>query len=115
MMNETPITLSEDTTGEVLAGGNLSAPLDRVAIHSVSQQSRYSRYSSNFLPYVLIRIYTHIYYFFWSIARLGDAPLADGRIRVILNENIDMRTQKSSLRIKPARGRAMHRMHGRKA
>ena len=90
--------------------------LDRVATHSVSQQSRYSRYSSNFLPHVLIRIYIHISIsFFLSIARLGDAPLADGRIRVILNENIDMRTQKSSLRIKPARGRAMHRMHGRKA
>ena len=61
MMNETPITLSEDTTGEVLAGGNLSAPLDRVAIHSVSQQPRYSRYSSNFLPHVLIRIYIYTY------------------------------------------------------
>ena len=49
--------------------------------------SRYSRYSSNFLSHVLIRtnmyIHTRIFvYFFWSIARLGDAPLADGRIRV---------------------------------
>ena len=80
-MNVTPNTLSEDITGEVLAGGNLDAPLDRVATHSVSQQSRYSRYSSNFLPYVLIRIYIYIY-LFWAIARLGDAPLADRRIRV---------------------------------
>ena len=68
MMNETPITLSEDTQGEVLAGGNLSAPLDRVATHSVSQQPRYSRYSSNFLPHVLIRIYiyTYKYIFFFG-------------------------------------------------
>ena len=67
-MNLTPNTLSEDITGEVLAGGNLVAPLDRVAPHSVSQQSRYSRYSSNFLPYVLIRIYIYINIFFFGLS-----------------------------------------------
>ena len=71
--------LSRGHCSEVLAGGNSVAHLDGVAPHSVSQQSRYSRYSSNFLSHVLIRIFV---YFFWSIARLGDAPLADGRIRV---------------------------------
>ena len=60
-MNVTPNTLSEDITGEVLAGGNLDAPLDRVAPHSVSQQSRYSRYSSNFLSHVLIRIFVYFF------------------------------------------------------
>ena len=72
--------ISLEATGEVLAGGNSVAHLDGVAPHSVSQQSRYSRYSSNFLSHVLIRIF--VYIFFLSIARLGDAPLADGRIRV---------------------------------
>ena len=70
-MNLTPNTPSEDITGEVLAGGNLDAPLDRVATHSVSQQSRYSRYSSNFLPYVLIRIYIYINISFWVYRQIG--------------------------------------------